>query len=81
MKISEIVKREENNKDIILHKEGMFWRAYEYSAYTFVKNIKQYNAKKKFIKKVNSDIVFINRRKSSGNSAQSRNIPIAIGRQ
>ena len=26
MKISEIIKIEEGNKDIVLHKEGLFWR-------------------------------------------------------
>jgi len=56
MKIEEILKTEDN-LNIYLHNEGLFWRAYEYSAFTFVKSIKQYNAKKKFIKKVNSDIV------------------------
>lgn len=49
----------EDNQNVHLHNEGLFWRSYEYSAYAFVKNIKQYNAKKKFIKKVNSEIVFI----------------------
>ena len=57
MKIEEIVKTEDS-QNIYLHKEGLFWRAYEYSAYAFIKNIKQYNAKKKFIKKVGSEIVF-----------------------
>lgn len=58
MKIEEILKTEDN-KCIYLHKEGLFWRAYEYSAYAFAKSIKQYNAKKKFIKKVAGEIVFI----------------------
>jgi len=58
MKIADIIKTEDNTS-IYLHNEGLFWRAYEYSAYAFVNNIKQYNAKKKFIKIVNSDIVFI----------------------
>ncbi len=42
-----------------MHNVGLFWRAFEYSVFAFVKNIKPYNAKKKFIKKVNSEIVFI----------------------
>ena len=58
MKIADIIKIEDNT-NIFLHNEGLFLRAYEYSAYAFIKNIKQYNAKKKFIKIVNSDIVFI----------------------
>ncbi len=49
MKIADIIKTE-NNTNIYLHNEGLFWRAFEYSAFAFVKNIKQYNAKKKFIK-------------------------------
>jgi len=59
MKISEIVKKEENNSDIVLHKEGMFWRAYEYSAYCFVTNIKNYNVLHKFYKNIGQDIVYI----------------------
>ncbi|PIQ27593.1 MAG: hypothetical protein COW63_15585 [Bacteroidetes bacterium CG18_big_fil_WC_8_21_14_2_50_41_14] len=58
MKIEDILIKEDN-QNIHLHKEGLFWRAYEYSAFAFVKEIKKYNAKKKFIKKVNSEIVFI----------------------
>jgi hydroxymethylpyrimidine pyrophosphatase-like HAD family hydrolase len=59
MKISEIVKREKDNKDIVLHKEGLFWRAYEYSAYCFVTNIKSYNVLHKFYKNIGQDIVYI----------------------
>ncbi|MCD4726646.1 MAG: hypothetical protein K8R46_03220 [Pirellulales bacterium] len=58
MKIEDILKTEDNS-NIYLHNEGLFWRAYEYSAYAFAKSIKQYNTKKKFIKKVNSEIVFL----------------------
>lgn len=58
MVIKEIIRIEDNN-NIYLHKEGLFWRAYEYSAFAFVENIKGYNAKKKFVKKLNNDIVFI----------------------
>ena len=58
MIIEDIIKTGDNH-NIYLHNEGLFWRSYEYSAYAFIKNIKQYNAKKKFIKKVNRDIVFI----------------------
>jgi len=58
MKIEEILKTEDY-QNIYLHKEGLFWRSYEYSAYVFVKNVKKYNVKKKFVKKVDNDIVFI----------------------
>jgi hypothetical protein len=33
--IKEIIQLEQANKEIILHKEGLFWRAYEQSAYYF----------------------------------------------
>ncbi len=42
MKISEIVKTEEGNKVIVLHKEGLYWPAYEHSAFLFMNNIKEY---------------------------------------
>lgn len=58
MIIENIIKIEDN-KNIYLHNEGLFWRVYEYSAYAFLINIKQYNAKKKFIKKVGGEIVFL----------------------
>lgn len=58
MKIQDILNTEDN-KNIYLHKEGLFWRAYEYSAFAFVKNLKPYHGKKKFIKKVGSEIAYI----------------------
>ena len=58
MIIEEILNIEDNH-NIYLHNEGLFWRSYEYSAYAFINSIKQYNVKKKFIKKVGSEIVFI----------------------
>ncbi len=43
MKIFDIVKKEKDNSNIVLlHKEGLFWRAYERSAFLFVKYIKEY---------------------------------------
>jgi hypothetical protein len=59
MKISEIVLKEENNYKIILHKEGLFWRAYEKSAYLFVTNIKEYNILHKYYKNIGQNIVYI----------------------
>ena len=50
MKISEIVYKEKDNKDIILHKEGLFWRAYEFSAFSFINKIKDYNVMHKHLK-------------------------------
>ena len=43
--------------NIILYKEGMFWKAYQQSSYLFVKNIKEYLVLKKHIKSASTDIV------------------------
>jgi hypothetical protein len=59
IKTSEIVSLEQSYEGIILHKEGMFWRAYELSAYIFVTSIKAYNAKSKFYKNIKQDIVYV----------------------
>lgn len=42
MEISEIIKTEQENTQIVLHKEGLFLRAYERSAFLFVKYIREY---------------------------------------
>ena len=60
MKISDILNQESKNFDsIILHNEGLFWRAYEHSAYCFVSNVKQYQLTKKHYKNVKTDIVYL----------------------
>jgi hypothetical protein len=60
MGISEIAKQEKINAgQIWLYKEGIFWRAYEVSAYLFSCNIKKYTVKQKFIKKIDREIVFL----------------------
>lgn len=60
MTIEDIVKAEaDNNNTIILLREGIFWKAYEKSAYAFCKHIKPFMVKKKFIKSVNDEIVSI----------------------
>ena len=60
MKIKDILKIEqENNSSIFLHKEGLFWRAYERSAYLFTLYIKVYQITKKFYKNVNSEIIYL----------------------
>jgi len=59
MGIANVLQLEKDNTGIILHKEGLFWRAYEISAYLFVKNIKQYSVKKKYYKNVNKEIVYL----------------------
>jgi len=40
MGISNILELEQINTQILLHKEGLFIRAYEYSAYLFLKYLK-----------------------------------------
>lgn len=57
MNISGIIELEkENEGSIILHREGLFWRAYEQSAYFFCNHIKAYQVKKKFYKNLNAHI-------------------------
>lgn len=60
MKVQEILKIEKDNRtSIFLFKEGFFWRAYERSAFRFVKNIQKYSVIKRYIKCVKQDVVFI----------------------
>ncbi len=59
MKIFEIVEKESNNDAILLHREGIFWRAYEVSAYRFITHIKSYNIKSKYYKNIKKDIVYM----------------------
>ena len=60
MKIKDIIEIEKNNEEsIYLFKEGIFWRCYEYSAWRFVKQIKDYKVFEKHIKAVEQDIVYL----------------------
>ena len=60
MKIKEILALEkENQNQIILLKEGIFWRAYNMSAFLFTKNIEEYKVTKKYRKVVNAEIVYL----------------------
>ncbi|MEA3316717.1 MAG: hypothetical protein U9R54_02045 [Bacteroidota bacterium] len=60
MVISEILQLEQKNDGtIILHKEGLFWKAYEKSAYLFVNFVKSYSVKKKYYKNINYELVYI----------------------
>jgi hypothetical protein len=52
MGIKNILELEKENQQIILHKEGLFIKVYERSAYLFTKNIKEYKLTKKFYKNV-----------------------------
>lgn len=59
MSISEILKKEATNiGDIILFKDGIFWRAYERSAFYFVSHIKLYQLTKRYFKNVGCEVVF-----------------------
>jgi len=51
--------RRKQYKQHLLTQEGLFWRAYELSAYLFVRNIKDYQIKKKHYKNVGKDVVFL----------------------
>jgi uncharacterized protein YeeX (DUF496 family) len=55
MKLSEIIK-EEKAGIITIYKQGIFWVAYEYSAY-YIQQIKNYKINVKFIKALNKNII------------------------
>ena len=57
MVILDILELEKDNKQLILHKEGLFIKAYERSAYLFTKHIKEYKLTKKFYKNVKQEVV------------------------
>ena len=60
MNIKEILKLEtDNDSSIILHKEGLFWRAFEVSAFLFVQHVKEYQLTKKYYKNVNREVVYL----------------------
>ena len=60
MKLSEILLLESNNNKVIhLLKDGLFWRAYNVSAFLFVSHIKKYQLTKKFYKNVNAEVVHL----------------------
>lgn len=60
MTYKEIILREADNTSLIyLYKEGLFWKAYEKSAYLFVNSIASYKVKSKFVKAVKQDIIYI----------------------
>ncbi len=60
MKIKEVIILEnKNTNSIILHKEGLFWRAYEKSAFLFMLHIKEYKVIKKYYKNVKSEVTHL----------------------
>jgi len=44
---------------IVLHKEGIFWRAYQYSAFLFSKHIRRLKVNTKFVKVVDAQIAYL----------------------
>ncbi len=59
-KIKDIISGEDSSKQVIkLYKEGIFYKAYEYSAYLFVKHIKAYQVKRKYSVLLKQDLVSI----------------------
>lgn len=58
--ISSILSREIHNLHCIyFYREGVFYKAYERSAYLFVKHVRSFQVKKKFIKNVGNEVVSI----------------------
>lgn len=60
MEMKEIVAIEAKNKsDIHLHKDGLFWRAYNVSAYQFAKYFRPFKVNKKMVKHLKEEIAFL----------------------
>lgn len=58
MTLQEIIAAENCNTDrIYLYPEGVFWKAYERSAFAFVRRISRYKITKRFIKYLDTEIV------------------------
>jgi hypothetical protein len=58
MSIHEIVTIEDQNTgEIHLHKEGIFWKAYQQSAYLFTREVKAFKVSKKLVKAVGREVV------------------------
>lgn len=56
----DILKQEnEHSETIHLHKEGAFWKAYEYSAYIFVFAVMNCKPKKQVFREIDSEMVHI----------------------
>lgn len=58
MTLQEIIAAENRNTDkIYLHLEGIFWKAYERSAFAFIHRISRYRASKRFVKYLDAKVV------------------------
>lgn len=66
MNLNKIVESEKTNHgDINLYLEGMFWKAYQQSAFLFATNVCSYKVVKKKVKLVNADVASLGFPKSS----------------
>ena len=60
MGIKEISEQESNNTSaIVLRKEGLFWRAYELSAYLFINIIKDCTPVRRHYKIIDREVVYV----------------------
>lgn len=60
MRIKDILVQESTNRErIVLFKEGVFWRAYQVSAYLFVHHIRELKVTHKYVKSAKADAFFI----------------------
>lgn len=56
--VSDILQLESLNRTLIyLHKEGVFWKAYQRSAYLFLQHYGAYKTSKKYVKVVKQEVV------------------------
>lgn len=60
MILQEILATERRNTErIYLHREGVFWKLYEQSAFAFIHRISRYRATKRFVKYLDTEVVTI----------------------
>ena len=52
-------KEQENSRTIYFYREGVFYKAYEQSAYLFIKYIRPFQVKKRFVKSVKQEVTSI----------------------
>lgn len=58
--IKDIIEREKTNTGkIFLYKEGIFYKAYERSAYAWIRNVCEYEVKRRYVKTIGCEIVYI----------------------
>lgn len=58
--LSSILSKESNNTRMIyFYREGVFYKAYEKSAYLFVKHVKPFRLKRRFVKSVKREVISV----------------------